>query len=315
MFLTNSQYEEIMSGYSIRQNDAYREQAERIDEVYRNVPEYKALHDKISQISSEATVCAIKGDRSLLDTLESRIAAINSEMEKLLKEHGYSPDYLKPVYVCAKCKDTGFIRQEKCSCFIQASIELLYRQSNLANTIGDCCFDNFRLDYYPETLVDNATKLSAKDNARRVLDCSRAFVYNFPSGENLLFYGDTGVGKTFLSNCIARELLNRGNSVLYLSATSLFEKFSDYENKDTTQVFDCDLLIIDDLGTELSNNFTNSKLFECINQRLLYGKSTIISTNLTIKGIMERYSERIFSRISSSYKLLKMYGDDIRFKK
>lgn len=237
-------------------------------------------------------------------------------MSGLLVQAGFPKDYLTPHYVCPKCKDTGYIGNEKCSCFIQASIDLLYRESNITRYSSNETFDNFSLDFYSTEFTDPSTGLNSRDNAESVLSKCKDFVQHFPSGDNILFYGDTGVGKTFLSNCIARALLDNAHSVLYMSAIELFDSFSAYNEDDggmQSQIEECELLIIDDLGTELSNTFTNSKLFHCINSRLLGGRSTIISTNFALNELMDAYSERIFSRISSSYKLLKLYGDDIRF--
>ena len=139
---------------------------------------------------------------------------------------------------------------------------------------------------------------------------------------NLFLYGDTGVGKTFLSNCIAKELIDKSFSVIYLTAHEFFDTMAKgkFERDDTAEemcehIFDCDLLIIDDLGTELPNSFTVSQLFLCLNERLLRRKSTIISTNLSLESLVEIYSERTFSRITSNYTMLKLTGDDIRIKK
>ena len=138
---------------------------------------------------------------------------------------------------------------------------------------------------------------------------------------NLFLYGDTGVGKTFLSNCIAKELIDRAFSVIYFTAYDFFDTLakSKFEKDDTAEmmsehIFDCDLLIIDDLGTELPNSFTVSQLFLCLNERLLRRKSTVISTNLSLESIVDIYSERTFSRITSNYTMLKLTGDDIRIK-
>ena len=173
--------------------------------------------------------------------------------------------------------------------------------------------------YFNPDFYDNSTGLSARENAEKLREACKEFADAFPAGDNILFYGNTGVGKTFLSNCIAKALLDKSFSVLYLSAIELFNILSDYDKEDNadselseSQITGCDLLIIDDLGTELSNAFTNSKLFYCINDRLLKGKSTVISTNLSPGELMNNYSERIFSRIKNSFKLYKLYGDDIR---
>ena len=155
-----------------------------------------------------------------------------------------------------------------------------------------------------------------------VAECRQFIDYFEQKPKNLLFYGDTGVGKTFLSNCVAKELLDQGYSVIYFTAFQLFDILSKgVFQKDTDaiaahqNIFDCDLLIIDDLGTELSNSFTSSQIFLCINERILRQKSTIISTNLNMNQIVEIYSERTLSRISSNYTIMKLFGDDIRIKK
>ena len=158
-----------------------------------------------------------------------------------------------------------------------------------------------------------------------MLDECRKFVENFDTSfENLFLYGDTGLGKTFLSHCIARELLDTTHSVIYFSAFRLFELFADAtfgRNSDQMSeeleqhIFDCDFLIIDDLGTEMTNTFVSSQLFLVLNERILRQKSTLISTNLALGTFADTYSERVFSRISSSYTMLKLIGDDIRIQK
>ena len=184
-------------------------------------------------------------------------------------------------------------------------------------------FSQFSLDYYSDSLTSTGTPLTSREAAAAALEKSQAFVRNFGSSfENLFFYGDTGVGKTFLSHCIARELIEQSFCVIYFTAFDLFDLFARYtfssseEAKDAhANIFDCDLLIIDDLGTELTNSFVSSQLFLCINERILRKKSTIISTNLPLDRFMETYSERTFSRISSNYTIIKLFGNDIRIQK
>jgi DNA replication protein DnaC len=155
-----------------------------------------------------------------------------------------------------------------------------------------------------------------------VKECQN-FIADFDNKpKNLFFYGDTGVGKTFLSNCVAKELLEQGKSVIYFTAFQLFDILSKgvFERDADAiaahqNIFDCDLLIIDDLGTEFANSFTTSQLFLCVNERILRNKSTIISTNLDMNQIVDIYSERTLSRIISNYSIIKLFGDDIRIKK
>ena len=322
MVLSNSQYDEIMHEYNRKQFAVKNETDRRTAEVLLAVPQYKNCLDEISEISVAAAKANLRGDNSLSMTLSDRIRTIEETMRKLLLDAGYSADYLNPVYFCPDCKDTGYVGNEKCHCFKQAEIDLLYRQSNIKEIVSRENFSTFSYEYYSDQYTDSTTGLTPRDNMKKVVSLCKDFVKNFPCGENLLFYGAAGVGKTFLSNCIAKELLDTSNSVLYLSAIDLFEYFSkknDYfENSSidnsysSMQIIECDLLIIDDLGTELVNAFTNSKLFYCINERLLLNKSTIISTNHSLQELISTYSERIFSRISSSYKLIKLFGDDIR---
>ena len=223
-----------------------------------------------------------------------------------------------------KCRDTGYINgTQKCACFKKAAVDLLYRQSNVEELLKAENFSQFSLDYYSDSLTSTGTPLTSREAAAAALEKSQAFVRNFGSSfENLFFYGDTGVGKTFLSHCIARELIEQSFCVIYFTAFDLFDLFARYtfssseEAKDAhANIFDCDLLIIDDLGTELTNSFVSSQLFLCINERILRKKSTIISTNLPLDRFMETYSERTFSRISSNYTIIKLFGNDIRIQK
>ena len=319
MALTNSQYDEIMRGYGAKQTFSRRELDRRTAEVTFRVPEYGRLASRIGALASESAKASIHGNASELDGIRGSIDEIRIRMNTLLTEGGFPSDYLEPVYECPLCKDTGYIGNEKCKCFKQAAIDLLYRQSNIRKILQSENFDAFCLDYFNPDFYDNSTGLSARENAEKLCEACKEFVDAFPAGDNILFYGNTGVGKTFLSNCIAKALLDKSFGVLYLSAIELFNILSDYDKEDSadselseSQITGCDLLIIDDLGTELSNAFTNSKLFYCINDRLLKGKSTVISTNLSPGELMNNYSERIFSRIKNSFKLYKLYGDDIR---
>lgn len=319
MALTNSQYDEIMRGYGIKQTVSRHELDRRTAEVYERVPEYSRLVSRIGALAADSARASIHGNNSELDGIREAIDKIDRRMKELLAEADFPADYLEPVYECPLCKDTGYVGSEKCSCFKQAAIDLLYRQSNIRQILQSENFDAFRLDYFNPEFYDDSAGLSSRENAAKLYKACQKFVQDFPTGENILFYGNTGTGKTFLSNCIAKALLDRSFGVLYLSAIELFNILSEYDKEDRaeselseSQITGCDLLIIDDLGTELSNAFTNSKLFYCINDRLLKGRSTVISTNFYLKEIMNVYSERIFSRIMNSFKIYKLFGDDIR---
>lgn len=207
--------------------------------------------------------------------------------------------------------------------FPKAEIDLLYTQSNLTDILKSENFSTFRMDYYSSDYIDAVSHKSSLDMAKEAFTVCRSFSDHFGSEfQNLLIYGSTGVGKTFLTHCIARELMDRIHSVIYVTSSQLFDLLGNREfgtNQQDRQagalLDDCELLIIDDLGTELTNSFTVSQLFICLNDRILQKKSTIISTNLSLNEIKSIYSERTFSRISSNYRLLRLVGDDIRIKK
>lgn len=224
---------------------------------------------------------------------------------------------------CPDCRDTGYVNGRRCHCFEQAAINLVYTQSNLKEILERENFSTFSFDYYSADDINPATGRSSLETAKDAVAKCHDFIDHFDSTfSNLYLYGDTGIGKTFLSNCIAKELLDRGHSVIYFTAFQLFDILSKGVFKRDEEallshrnIFDCDLLIIDDLGTELSNSFTTSQLFLCINERILRQKSTIISTNLGMNQLADIYSERVLSRISSNYTLLKLFGADIRILK
>lgn len=264
-------------------------------------------------------------DDDAIDSLRVQIGALSARRAQILRDAGYPADYLEPHYRCADCQDTGYIGSSPCHCFRQAAIDLLYTQSALRDVLREENFSTFSLDYYSDQITDPLTGLTSLQTARRALEECLRFVREFDrEAGNLFLYGDTGLGKTFLAHCVAKELLESAHSVAYFSSFRLFELFADTafgrsgaaERSDLEQhIFECDLLIIDDLGTELVNSFVASELFHVLNERILNRKSTLISTNLTLSTFADTYSERVFSRISSNYTMLKMIGEDIRLRK
>ncbi len=329
MGLTNSQYDEIMRDYQRRQNQARRELSLREEEVRERFPEFADLD---AQIASAGVACArvmlSANDAEAsagLCALQEGIDRISAQKEQLLKEAGYPADYLQMKYQCPDCRDTGYIGQEKCHCFRRAEIDLLYTQSNLRESYKAETFPAFSLEYYSKKLTDSATGLTAAQMAAHALEECRRFVRDFDkSAENLFLSGGTGLGKTFLSHCVANALLETTHSVIYFSAYDLFELLADSSFGRTGEaeagelerhIFECDLLIIDDLGTEQTNSFVASQLFHVLNERNLRQKSTLISTNLSLEQLAGRYSERVVSRITGSYQMLKLTGEDIRIQK
>ena len=324
MSLKNFQYNAIMRGYDERQAASRSLLAARQKEIEQNLPAYTALQQQIIENSMEYARTSLFGANSAdAEELRKKNAELSKKKEALLLASGYPADYLSPVYTCADCKDTGMIGEERCHCFKQAVVDLLYTQSGLATVLEEENFDTFSFDYYNDTVIDPKTQLTPLRNMQRIFDTCQNFVKNFDTEfNNLLFYGNSGLGKTFLSHCIAKELLNTTHTVLYLTAYELFDILGKAMYHDDEEfaasgehILDCDLLIIDDLGTELANAFTLSRLSLCINERFINRRSTIISTNFGVQELADHYGERNFSRIFSSYTPLRFFGEDIRIKK
>jgi len=327
MALTNSQYDEIMRSYQQRQFDRKDLIKQRTDTLYSKYPAFQRIHNEIAEISIQELKHHMDSSTATgtFDTsaLHRKIDALKQKRLDLLEEFGYSRDYLNPPYVCADCKDTGYIGNKRCHCFEQAAIDLIYNQSNIADVLSKENFDTFDLRYYDAQAIIPEINMTAKDNALYVYKACKDFCDQFSQKRgNMMIYGSTGSGKTFMTHCITNELLKQGFSVIYFTAFELFDIFQkvtfqkDSEaKKEYDNIFSCDLLIIDDLGTEFSSAFTNSQLFLCLNERLLRGKSLVVSTNMTPGEIANNYSERVFSRISSDFMLIKLFCDDIRIQK
>lgn len=325
MPLKNSQYNMIMRRYDLTRQAAAALKQQHFDEVYKLIPGFAELDEQLAAAAAAAARARILGQNVDPARLHDELLALEAKKITLLKNAGYPADYLETKYVCPDCRDTGFIDEQKCHCFKQAVVDLVYAQSNIKDRLSEENFDSFDIRYYSDT-KDSRLGISPRENMSAVLKTCTDFIKDFDSNAgNLLFYGHTGVGKTFLSNCIAKELLDTAHTVIYLSAPQLVEVLEkhtfgrDDENETPDEmpeyINDCDLLIIDDLGTEMNNFFTASRLFSCLNGRQLKKKSTIISTNLSLDDLQEIYSERIFSRIISNYQITLIIGEDIRIKK
>lgn len=313
MTLTNSQYDAIRREYDAKQLRNRRILEERRQEVYSLCPAYENAVNEVSRLSVEYGKKIIDGEPGSAEAYHKALAELIDRKRNLLIHLGYPTDYLDPVYDCPTCQDTGYINGRKCRCFEQKVINILFEQSNMQEILTSSHFSDLSYEYY---------KGEDLQNFKKAVETSLNFIKNFTDSEqNILFYGEVGTGKSFLSNCIANEILKQGYSVVYFSATNLFNVLSkstyDQNNKEMLyktyeDLYNCNLVIIDDLGTEISNSFTNSQLFSFINERLLHKKPIIISTNLGLEEIKLRYSERIFSRLTSNFTFRKLSGPDIR---
>lgn len=323
MSVASSKYDEILRQYDKKRLNLQHEQHIKQQEIYKKVPRIKEIDDTISSLSVQTAKSLLLNKDSSMDSFKTQIAALKAEKTSLLNEN-FTPEFLDLSYECPDCKDTGYIDGNKCHCFKRSIINALYEQSNLKDILENENFGTFNLRLYKNDSLDSATGMTPLDNISRAIQTSKEFINNFDKEfKNLFIYGATGVGKTFLTNCIAKELMDNSHSVVYISAIKLFDILADNAfgrggtdiEQQYANIFDCDLLIIDDLGTELVNNFSVSQLFNCINERYLNQKSVIISSNLSISDLRDMYSERIFSRITSNYTLMKIFGDDLRITK
>ncbi len=321
MALPNEQFQKIRRIYEERRMNNDYELMRRKEEIYQKIPSYRALDLQIADLSMACSRALIAGSEDMepaarLAALRSQILDLRLEKKKLLEENGYPRDYLEPIFVCSKCRDTGFIEGEKCSCFKQYEISYLYSASNLHQILEQNNFSLLSRHYY--------TTEESLEHFNNAVDNCKSFIEHFgEEHRNIIFYGNVGTGKSFLSGCIAKELLDRGTSILYFSAVQLFQSLLNASyNTDKSELnhlydtlYSSDLLIIDDLGSEHITDYSRSQLFQILNERALRRKPFLLSTNFDLQKLREEYSERIFSRLIDSSYLCRLTGPDIRMKK
>ncbi len=325
MAFSDSQYDELMNIYYKNQIENRALENDRKKEIYDKIPRIQEIDNLIASSSINAVRSRLKQGTNAMEDVQQQNGKLIAEKQQLLETNGYPVDYLQPVYTCPLCKDTGRVGNAYCSCFKQAAISLLYRQSTLDRILQTENFDHFDLSYYARE-NDGKHPFTPYENMNNILNKTKSFIETFDKeGGNLLFYGETGLGKTYLSNCIAKSLLDTQHTVLYQTAIHLFEdvcgdvimkKNQNADSQETYRyLYSCDLLIIDDLGTEFTNSFVSSELYDILNTRMREGKSTVISTNLNLQELTERYSDRITTRIFAEYKVFHFYGSNIRLAK
>ena len=303
--------------------------------LYNSIPRLQEIENELNNFAINTTKMILKGSPASIDELNNKVIQLKTEKEQLLKDNKIPSNFLEPNYECSICKDTGYIQLENyastlCSCLKQKLLDISYNKSNISNLCKEN-FNTFRPDIFSDLIEPEKNKMniSPRQNILSIKQKCINFVENFddPNTHNLLFTGNTGLGKTFMSNCIANELIKKGKNVLYQTAPVLLEtvidnKMSKYKNASQDNfyknVLEADLLIIDDLGTECLNSMKLSELFTILNTRLLNLNNkvtkTIISTNLNINNIFKIYEERIGSRIAGFYDIYYFFGDDLRFK-
>lgn len=311
------EYEEIK-----QKNAADLEKRKRA--VFARVPRLEEIDFEIKTLGLKLYKIAVSEKN-----VKSQVEALRKEQKELLKikkalliENGYDEDELSERYMCPNCRDTGFSDTKMCVCYKKKLIEKAYEESNLSALLSHQSFDTFDMSLYSEE-VDGKYGVSPREHINRIVKICNDFVKDFDNTDsNLLFWGEPGLGKTFLSTCIAKELIATNHSVIYETAYKTFSmleelKFKRNDNEDkirskVEKLYSCDLLILDDLGSEFSTQYTTASLFDIINSRLISGKKTVINTNLSIGELEKKYGERVISRLYGHYQVIRFIGSDIR---
>lgn len=306
------------------------------EKILKSNKKLKEIKDKINETAIKSTKLLLGEDKIKREIEKENLNIKLKELEQKyideLNKLGYKKDDLLPKYDCKKCEDTGFCKnndgtRKMCRCFEQKIIDQTYNEATILN-INDENFNTFDTGYYSKNVDKKkyGIEKSPLENMLYILDESKKFCKNIDvkSQKNLLFTGNTGLGKTFLASSIASEVIGKGKSVIYQTAPILMEKIIDFKfsyDKDSkakseyNKILNSDLLIIDDLGTETMSNVKFTELFNIINTRLLGGKKIVISTNLSLNELYNLYDERVMSRIIGNFNIYRFVGEDIRLKK
>ncbi len=296
---------------------------QRLKNVYDRLPRVREIDMELRKsmvLAAQAVFASREEAQTAMEEVKKANLALQQERRQLI-EAQFGRDFLDESAICPRCGSVGYIGSQMCECLQELCRQEQRRELSLLRC-GEGDFRDFKLEYYPDRPV-SGSKLSIRAIMQRTLSDCRSYALTFGEHkENLLFSGDTGLGKTFLSACIARTVADKGYSVAYESAAHLFEKlerakFSGDEAaiQETEKYYQCDLLIVDDLGTEMNSQFVTASLYTLLNDRLLAGKNTIISTNLTAEEMEKRYSSQILSRLRGNYRRMAFVGDDIRLLK
>ncbi len=283
-----------------------------LEELRSSDAEFYKIELELSNLGSQIIGAAIKGDSEALDKIKAECDKLSAAKTEKMEAAGI----VKPDLYCKKCSDSGYFGGKLCDCVKDVARRLAFEELSAALPLKDCSFDNFDLNYYAD--AESADGSNPRKRATAILALCKQFAEDFPSCRSLLFMGGVGLGKTHLSLSIVRAVSEKGYGVVYGSAQNLFaavekEHFS-YGGETTAQdsLLGCDLLVIDDLGTEFYSPFTASLFYNVVNSRLLSGKPTVINTNLSLDELEKKYTPRITSRFIGEYVMKKFVGSDIR---
>jgi len=306
-------YKEVHDLYRNKRERAEREAEERRRAVHEAIPQVFDIDTRLARTGSEILSAIMQGGdyESKIEGIRKTNTLLREKRSELLLKGGYPADYTDIVYECEKCADSGYVGLDMCNCMKAAIAEARLSDSELGRLCDLQSFENFDLSYY----APGSERLSIEHIVRSL----RSFAEGFDSktADSWLLFGDTGLGKTHLSTAVGVTVIRRGYDVLYKTVQAVIDDFEEVQFKGASQqsirrYYDCDLLIIDDLGAELTNQFTTSCIYNIMNVRMNKRKPTIISTNLTQKELRDRYADRITSRLFGEFKPLQFKGTDIR---
>jgi len=303
--------------------DRESENQQHLAEAYQRVPRLREIDRQLRMTMAMAAQAAFSrgGDvMAMMNEAKEKNLSLQREREYLINTY-FEEGYLDDSPICDRCGGSGYVGATMCECLTELCRQEQKKELTFLN-VGRESFDQFKIEYYPDR-VDPKLGINIRSVMDRTYQTCRKYAYGFNERSgNLLFSGDTGLGKTFLSACIARTVADRGYSVVYESAGHLFAKLErakfagDEEAREEVKKYnDCDLLIVDDLGTEMTGQFTTAALYSLVNDRMLSGKPMIISTNLNVEDMSRRYSPQIASRLRGSFTRVAFLGEDIRVKK
>lgn len=315
MYSNKTITDKIFSDYERDRAEAEVERQRRIDEVYARVPEIKKIDVQINRAGFELVKKIMKEPQnaeSLKRELNMTVERLNSERKRLFAENNIPEDCFKIKYKCPMCKDTGYIGTQKCQCFIKKITQETYRVSNMSELVKTQNFDNFSFEYYTG---------EALEKMKNIHSMAVKYCENFENEKKgVLMTGAVGLGKTFLSSCMAKAIMDKGYFVIYMRTARIFEIMEEnrFGRADAAsaemleKINSCDLLIMDDLGAEIRNSVTNAMFFDLISERLINGKKMIINTNYSINQLTEIYTARTTSRLYLHFYLYNFIGSDIR---
>lgn len=316
----------------LKQQNAQRQQQreELRERLFTETPELRDIDRQLKGTILDIVGSALRTGRDpgpALQVIRDKNMDLQQRQAQLLQEMGYPADALDELPACPKCGDTGWVGAQMCDCLkIVYAQEQVKELSKLLN-VGEQSFDQFSLDWY-SPLPWPGESISPRENMELVYEVCLNYAQKFGKFffQNLFLTGDPGLGKTFLSACIARTVAENGFSVVYDTASTIFTQFEEGKfardteegrqaREETNRYLHCDLLILDDLGSEARTPFFQSALYTLVNTRLVEGRATVISSNLSMEGIRNRYSGQVASRLEGEYQTLRFYGEDIRLQR